>query len=129
MSNDSDDVGYRKPPKKHQFPKGKSGNPSGRPKDSSDFHAVIGKLLSERQKTKNGEILSNREIYVVSLLKDAADGKPGSFNEFIKLLKRSKIVTPPAPPPRPPVGVDTEQMTMEEWNRNFGRRSDDPSKK
>lgn len=35
MPNDSDDkkdkVGYKNPPKNTQFPKGKSGNPKGRP--------------------------------------------------------------------------------------------------
>jgi hypothetical protein len=31
MENDDDKVGFCKPPKKHRFKKGRSGNPNGRP--------------------------------------------------------------------------------------------------
>ena len=31
--DDDDDVGYGKPPKKHRFKKGSSGNPKGRPRE------------------------------------------------------------------------------------------------
>lgn len=37
-----DDVGYKKPPKKTQWKKGQSGNPSGRPKKSDKDDADIG---------------------------------------------------------------------------------------
>ena len=36
-SHDDDKVGYKKPPKAHRFPPGKSGNPKGRPKDTCNF--------------------------------------------------------------------------------------------
>ena len=45
---DPDNVGYRNPPKRHQFPKGKSGNPNGRPKGSkglkTDLKQVLGTI-------------------------------------------------------------------------------------
>jgi len=45
MSNeeftDDYEVGYGKPPKKSQFPKGTSGNPTGRPKKARDLGATL----------------------------------------------------------------------------------------
>jgi hypothetical protein len=40
------EVGYKKPPKSHQFKKGVSGNPSGRAKKPSDFEAKFLRELS-----------------------------------------------------------------------------------
>jgi hypothetical protein len=52
MSNDDeledDEIGYWKPPKKSQFKKGISGNPSGRPKKPSDSASELMKELQSK---------------------------------------------------------------------------------
>jgi hypothetical protein len=40
------DVGYRRPPREHRFPPGKSGNPRGRPKKSRNFKTEVADVLN-----------------------------------------------------------------------------------
>jgi Family of unknown function (DUF5681) len=48
--NDDDDaIGYKRPPKKHQFKKGQSGNLRGRPKGSKNLATIIKEALLERK--------------------------------------------------------------------------------
>jgi antitoxin (DNA-binding transcriptional repressor) of toxin-antitoxin stability system len=49
MSTEShnDSVGYKKPPKDHQFRPGESGNPTGRPKGVRNFKSDLRDELSE----------------------------------------------------------------------------------
>ena len=41
------DIGYGKPPRRHQFRKGKSGNPKGRPKGSPNLRVALRRALAK----------------------------------------------------------------------------------
>jgi hypothetical protein len=53
-------VGYGKPPKDTQFPKGQSGNPKGRPKGSKNLvtlvHEELGQLISVREDGRSRKV-------------------------------------------------------------------------
>ncbi len=45
---DEGSVGYGRPPRKHQFQKGTSGNPNGRPRGSRNLSSLLDKAISKR---------------------------------------------------------------------------------
>lgn len=51
----SDSVGYRRPPKQHQFKPGQSGNPKGRPKGTPTLQEVMAREATKLIKIKQGD--------------------------------------------------------------------------
>jgi hypothetical protein len=48
MADKEYDIGYGKPPEETRFPKGKSGNPKGRPKGSRNTYKLLEDLLAQK---------------------------------------------------------------------------------
>ena len=125
-SDDRNDVGYKKPPKHSRFPKGKSGNPAGRPK------ALVGisikEILDGDQRGKNGEVISRREAYVIALINEALRGNQKAFSKFMTLMHRSGLMRRETSSNPTVVHVPTKSGTMEEFMENFGRPYHEPAK-
>ena len=125
----TNDVGYKKPPQHSRFAKGRSGNPSGRPK--ARIGVSIKDVLDGDQMGKNGEVISKREAIVIRMLNDALAGNQKAFGRFLKLLSLSglKRIEPLSQVKN--VFYDSEPMTpeqYEEFKRNFGRPKGEPRK-
>jgi hypothetical protein len=73
------EVGYGNPPLKHRFPKGKSGNPKGRPKGQKNFRTLVRKEM-QKTVTVNGPKGPRRhrrvEVAAMSVSNKAAKGDP-----------------------------------------------------
>ena len=79
-------VGYRNPPVHSRFPKGRSGNPGGRKKDSRNFRTVLEEVMA-REVEQPGK---NRPIPLIEalLLKLADCGLKGDWKAGERLLDR-----------------------------------------
>jgi len=122
QSDPSDDkVGYGKPPRHGQFPKGKSGNPTGRPK--APIGISIKDILDGDQRGKNGEVISKREAIVIRMLNDALAGNQKAFGRFVKLLDLSGLKRTEPLLTVKNILYEAKSMTPEQtehFRRNFG---------
>ncbi|MGU3327021.1 DUF5681 domain-containing protein [Methylobacterium mesophilicum] len=97
MTDDEDEVGYGKPPRKHQFKKGVSGNPSGRRARSKSFDALIEQQLDAKVVVNSGGRKARVPLRQAVLMKIASDALNGKVRAQEILLKHMRERGKPDP--------------------------------
>jgi hypothetical protein len=122
-------VGFKSPPKSTQFQKGRSGNPSGRPKGKMNFATVLMKALHERiTVTDRGRSRSITKYEVMSkqLVNKAAAGDLGAIRLLTGLVKMAEDHLGSVAPPH--TLADSDRWIMEDLYKrlsNLGTGGDD----
>ena len=95
------EVGYGRPPAKHRFPKGVSGNPKGRTKGTQNFATLFMKVMTKTVTiTENGKRkkISKLEAAVTQLANDAARGDKKAIQLAVTLLHLCEPALEPQSP-------------------------------
>ncbi len=83
------EVGYGKPPVATRFPKGKSGNPKGRPKGSRGFDALLAKTFAKKVAVREGgrtRTVTTGEAIMLSLREGALKREPFAMKKMLELM-------------------------------------------
>src|SRR4051812_28479574 len=84
-------IGKGKPPKQHQFAKGKSGNPGGRKKQSLNVKTLLMAIAeSEIEITENGRKAKKTmaEALLLRHFQEALRGRPRSIEDLLDRMER-----------------------------------------
>jgi uncharacterized membrane protein len=89
-SHEDDKVGYKKPPKKHKFKPGQSGNPKGRPKGTHNFKTdLVATLRMSTPVTQDGKRrqISTQQAVLFRLREKALKGDSRALDRFVELAR------------------------------------------
>jgi hypothetical protein len=64
------EVGYGKPPKANQFPKGRTGNPRGKRPGEENIISAFRRIVSKRIKMKDGDQIRTIRLYEAVILQN-----------------------------------------------------------
>jgi hypothetical protein len=87
----ADAVGYKRPPREHQFRPGQSGNPSGRPKGARNFKSELREELSELVTVRDGDReieVSKQRALIKSMVAAAIDGNQRAAASVLAMCVR-----------------------------------------
>jgi uncharacterized protein DUF5681 len=87
----ADSVGYKRPPREHQFRPGQSGNPSGRPKGTRNFRSELREELSEVVTVRDGDRdiqISKQRALIKSVVAAAIDGNQRAAASVLAMCMR-----------------------------------------
>lgn len=82
--------GYRNPPKRTRFQKGRSGNPKGRPKREESFGELVRQELNKRIRVKeNGRVIriTKREAWLRRIVNGAINRKARAQRTLFRIAK------------------------------------------
>jgi hypothetical protein len=110
-------VGYGKPPVEHQFKKGSSGNPKGRPKGSKNLKTDLIEELQEMILVREGNGRRRRISKQRALLKTImAKGLNGDAKAYAAALNLAlKVTDPAAPAPGAASTSDQDRKLIEQF--------------
>ena len=90
MSNRKEDyeIGFGKPPMRHQFKPGQSGNPKGRPKGSRNLAVIFREVCNEKVNVKDSRgtrRIPKLEVVLTQLMNAATTGDLKATREILRL--------------------------------------------
>jgi hypothetical protein len=105
---EDDKVGYGRPPKHSQFPKGHSGNPSGRPKTAPSLRSDLADELQQLHEIfENGtpKTVTKQRAIIKSLTAAAIDNDMRAVTALLSMIRQYDVGTD-----EPPFEVDIEDL-------------------
>ena len=81
-------VGYGRPPRRHRFQPGQSGNPKGRPKGSKNESTILREILGRKIANRVGDRVRKITVLEGILLRIADDSLRGDIKSATFLLNR-----------------------------------------
>lgn len=115
MDDKEETVGYGKPPEKHRFKKGQSGNPAGRPpkpKLANDLRSMLDRIGNEEVDI-NGRSFTLQEVELMALQRKAAKGDVAASRHLAKLRADAGVGKPET---LSGVLVVPGKMPLEQWS-------------
>ena len=85
-------VGYRKPPRATRFTKGRSGNPSGRPRGrhrDAPYEAVLGRMVKIREGGTERPVPAD-VAFLLQLRKRALEGDGAAARECLAMIEQAR---------------------------------------
>ncbi len=94
QENKDYEVGYKRPPRKHQFKKGCTGNRNGRPKLIQDFNTDFQQELEEIitiQKDGKSKPVTKQRALIKILITNALNGNVGAIKLVTAVLSKLPV--------------------------------------